>query len=182
MSTLHAAAPHSTVPGDDLPPRPKFATPPPEDDDRKMPVSAELHVSPPTPDVDAATPASPPRTTSPASEVPKSPVLDDKPLIASTTSLQRSGSGETSRIRRPGGARGPRAAPGSSAGATTPHARHSGSFSSDGTRLRPKSPPGSTPVADPHEYIPKKKGGRISAGAFGTRTVASGSEDEVPGK
>jgi hypothetical protein len=166
VPTRHAAAPLSTVPGDDLPPRPIFATPPPEGDNRKTLVSA--------------TPASPPRATSPTSEVPKSPILDEKPLTASTTSLQRSGSGDTSRIRRPGGARGPRAAPGSSAtGATAPHSRHSGSFSSDGTRLRPKSPPVSTPAADPHGYIPKKKGGRISAGAFGSRIAASGSEDEV---
>jgi hypothetical protein len=33
----------------------------------------------------------------------------------------------------------------------------------------------STPKANPNEYIPKKKGGKTSAGAFGRRT---GSEDE----
>jgi hypothetical protein len=33
--------------------------------------------------------------------------------------------------------------------------------------LRPKSPPSSSIVANPKQYITKKKDGRLSAGAFG---------------
>lgn len=170
VPTPRAAAPPAPAAArdDDLPPRPKFTTPPPEDDDRKTPVSAApVQVSPPTPTpVATNTPSSPPK-----SDTPKSPITDDKALAASSASLHRSGSGETSRVRRPGGARGPRAAPGVTAATASPVHRHSGSFSSDGSKLRPKSPPSSTPTAaaDPHEYVPKKKAGRISAGAFGSR-------------
>jgi hypothetical protein len=154
----------------DLPPRPKFTTPPPENEGVKTPMAQV--VSPPTPER-TRTPASPERAASPKSDRSKSPVTEDKPLIAAAATVSRSGSGETSRIapRRPGGARGPRAAPGSAASPTT-H-RLSGTFSG----LRPKSPP--SIVADPKDYIPKKKDGRVSAGAFGKRGVASGDEAEA---
>jgi len=151
-----------------LPPRPKFTTPPPERDDIKTP-SAPV-VSPPTPER-AASPTNPEKTASPKSERSKEVAVEEKPILSSAATVTRSGSGDTSRtaLRRPGGARGPRAAPGSAASPTTHRA--SGSF----TGLRPKSPPSSI-VADPKDYVPKKKDGRVSAGAFGKRGPVPGDE------
>lgn len=156
----------------DLPPRPKFTTPPPETEDVKTPMASV--VSPPTPER-AISPPAPEAAASPTSERSKSPAIEDKPLISAAASVSRSGSGEAPRtaIRRPGGARGPRAAPGSAVAASPTSHRASGSFSSS-PKYRPKSPPSSTAIADPKEYIPKKKDGRVSAGAFGRRPAEDG--------
>lgn len=168
-----AAPAPSTAPApradDGLPPRPKFTTPPPENDDVKAPVAAV--VSPATPQR-AVSPPAQEKAASPSSERSKSPVLDDKPIISTAASLSRSGSGGAAKaaLRRPGGARGPRAAPGSTVAAAASPTSHraSGSFSSS-SKYRPKSPPSSAAPADPKEYTPKKKDGRVSAGAFGRR-------------
>lgn len=175
---------------DDLPPRPKFASPPPEDDDRKSSAAkAPVVVSPATPEPERSqSPTTQKQLESPTSEDRKSPLVEDKPLTSLASSLSRTGSGETSRVRRPGGARGPRAAPGiAAAAATAPstspgHTRRgSGSIGGGSPRASPRVSmiASSTAAADPNEYIPKKKGGRTSAGAFGRRTMASGSEDET---
>ncbi|KAG8788636.1 hypothetical protein FRC19_009933 [Serendipita sp. 401] len=155
---------------DDLPPRPKFTTPPPESDEPKK--SGPVVVQAATPER-SGSPASPKQPGSPLSDDMKSPTTEDKPLASGISSLARSGSGETSRVRRPGGARGPRA-PGAPA-VSTAHHRLS-SYGSD----RPKSP--LSKGVDPNEYKPKKRDGRTSAGAFSKKGPASGSEDEVAEK
>ncbi|KAG8834562.1 hypothetical protein FRC17_008396 [Serendipita sp. 399] len=152
---------------EDLPPRPKFASPPPESDDPKTSAPAPVVVQPATPER-SGSPASPKQPGSPLSDDLKSPTAEDKSLASDGSTLARSGSGEASRVRRPGGARGPRAP----AGPTTSTAHHRlSSYGSD----RPKSP--LSKEVDPNEYKPKKRDGRTSAGAFSKKTHASGSED-----
>lgn len=157
---------------DDLPPRPKFATPPPEDDDDRKPISkGPVVISPATPDPERAqSPSSQKQLESPSDEGGKSPLAEDKPLTSLTSSLARTGSGETPRVRRPGGARGPRVVSGLATSTTTSstspgHARR-GSGSIGGASPRTSM---ISPKADPSEYVPKKKGGKTSAGAFGRR-------------
>jgi hypothetical protein len=172
QTTPATHTPSASRASNDLPPRPKFATPPPEDDDRKaVSATAPVVVEPPTPEKSGSLDDDKqPEPSKPDDS--KSPVTDDKALLASDASLSRSGSGEASRVRRPGGARGPRAAPGgptaSPVAASPTHTRAGSSISADAAKMRSKSPP-VTPAADPNEYIPKKKGGRTSAGAFAKR-------------
>lgn len=160
----------------DLPPRPKFTTPPPERDEPATASQAAPVVVQPTSTEQAQSPTSPKQPASPPMDVGKASLLEDKPA-ASGASLTRSGSGETSRVRKPGGARGPRAAPGAAAsGGSYVHHRLSSYGSAAGdAAARPKSP--ITPVADPKEYVPKKKDGRTSAGTFARLSHAEGGDD-----
>ncbi|PVG03325.1 hypothetical protein CPB86DRAFT_724005 [Serendipita vermifera] len=175
QTTPATHAPTNSRASDDLPPRPKFATPPPEDDDRKATTeTAPLVVSPPTPDR-VGSPSDDKQPVSQKFDDSKSLALDDQSITADSANLSRSGSGEASRVRRPGGARGPRAAPGntaiSPATASPTHSRVGSGVSSDVAKMRSKNP-STAPAADPKEYVPRKKDGRTSAGAFGKKDEA----------
>jgi len=162
------------------PPRPMHFAEPVDDDDGQ-----ELTISPPTPQ-----PNSPPvpaeQETSPTSAAsPASPAPEDRPIAgagaaaAGGTGLSRTGSGGVMRGprpatgARPAPAKGPRAAPGTptSALARPAHSRVGSSVSTGRS---------ASPTVDPHEYDPKgKKVGRVAAGTFSRRTVASDTEEEV---
>ncbi|KIK60405.1 hypothetical protein GYMLUDRAFT_73852 [Collybiopsis luxurians FD-317 M1] len=184
----------STPVANDVPPRPSFKTPPPEDEDlpprptfKEPPPEPEEAEAPPRPQfVDPPSePSSPPpatlvagknvkrasgsRTSSPspkvASRSPSPPA--DQTLSNVKSSISRSSSGG---VRGPRIARGPRA-PGGSAGG------HRGSIT--GSPPTPTSP-GAKRLSGGGGSRPSSVLGRSSA--FSRRTMASDAEDEVVDK
>lgn len=172
---------------DSAPPMPRFKSPPPESEDERFvpPTSNEaaaspITVAPPTPRLDGMSPASnAPSQMSPLSD-PASATMspsDERP----GASLTRSGSNEASRLRGPrtGLSRGPRPVSQSVASISANFNRMSGP-NSPATGRAP-SPGGASlhranksslsgirsgsPV-NPHDYEPKRRGGRAQAGAF----------------
>jgi hypothetical protein len=170
----------------DVPPRPKFTTPPLENDEIPVPSSmsakAPTVVSPPTPKR-AQSPATPVRSGTPGTP-------EEKAFTgASSVSLHRSGSGDTSRVRpRVGGARGPRgpAGPASPSVSSPSHTRTGSigrtSISNIEALRRSGGKVSPVPAGQPREYSPKRRGGKAPSGTFSRRTMASGSEDEVVDK
>jgi hypothetical protein len=169
--------------------RPKFAEP--QDDTSGLSVPGEgIVVQPPTPitgpgqslsSPSAETPTSPPRATSP-------PLRASSPLTEST--LSRTSSGTTrGAIRGPRmAARGPRAPPGAASSQSpspSPAASHNPSRSSVSSIVSSMDRPQIS--ANPSDYAPRGRVGRTNASAFGrrdfgTKSMASGSEDEGAGK
>lgn len=173
---------------DDVPPRPRFTTPPLENDEipvsSSIPAKAPVVMSPPTPKR-AQSPATPVRSGTPDTPVA---VDDDKStIVAGSGSLHRTGSTETPRLRGPrvGGARGPRGPAGSSV--SSPSHTRTGSIGRSSVsnieglkRSGGKVSP--VPAGNPRDYSPKRHGGKPPSGTFSRRTMASGSEDEVMDK
>ncbi|KDQ13101.1 hypothetical protein BOTBODRAFT_112050 [Botryobasidium botryosum FD-172 SS1] len=115
---------------------------------------------------------------SPLSAVPREEYLSNAP-----SGLHRSSSSEGSRVRGPRtAARGPRAPAGVSVSSIAARMNQAG----DTNRASVSERPSSIIAANPADYAPKKKGGRMQAGRFSknlnTRSMASGSEDETVGK
>lgn len=114
---------------------------------------------------------------SPLSAVPREEYLSNAP-----SGLHRSSSSEGSRVRGPRtAARGPRAAPGGVGGIVARMNQ-----ATEPNRSPVTERPSSIIAANPADYAPKKRGGRMQAGMFSknlnTRSMASGSEDETVGK
>lgn len=162
-----------------VPPRPKFASPPPENDEIPTASSASAK------EQVVVAPATPQRVQSPAipsparSSTPDAPGAgdEDKPVAgagAGLGSLHRSGSGEASRVRGPrvGVTRGPRgpAGPASPAVSSPIHTRTGSigrsSISNIEGLKRSSGKVSPVPAADPRNYAPKKHGGKATAGAF----------------
>ncbi|KDR65726.1 hypothetical protein GALMADRAFT_260135 [Galerina marginata CBS 339.88] len=170
---------------DGIPSRPRFADPPPEDSDVPAPpgVAAsppETKVIPPTPQKrgTGSGEASPRKVASRSPSPP--PTNDDVVLGSGKTSISRSGSGQSTVIRGPRLARGPR---GTSSGSVQNLVQNlnRNSIGSQPTAT-PTSPKvnrlsgSGSPVRRPSSVV-----GR-SAAAFSRRTMASDAEDDVVDK
>ncbi|TDL23780.1 hypothetical protein BD410DRAFT_856763 [Rickenella mellea] len=172
----------------DLLPMPNFAAPPPEKEQLQV-TAAPITVSPPTPQR-SSSPSSPASGTQSPTKRPGSPRSQSVERQGDGADLSRSSSGEAARIRGPR-SRGPRpqsASGGSNvqslaAGFNRGPAQPATANTSMGARLNRANPGRPLSVANPADYEPKKKGvGRVQAGAFSRRTMASDAEDEVVDK
>jgi len=198
------APPAQAAEGHAVPPRPKFASPPPEDDgvpprpkfttppleNDEIPIKSRAVASPPTPKR-AQSPATPVRSGTP--DTPAA-VDEDKSFTgAGSASLHRSGSGEASRVRGPrvGGARGPRGPTGAgfTSGSSVSPSSHTRTGSIGRTSIsniealkRNSGKVSPVPAGSSRDYSPKRRGGKPPSGTFSRRTMASGSEDEVVDK
>lgn len=153
-----------------VPPRPKFATPPPENDE--IPTTSSTPAKAPV----VGSPATPQRVQSPVSPgpvrtgTPDTPGAgdEDKPIAsAGLASLHRSGSAEASRVRGPrvGGARAPRGLAGTgSAAASSPVHNRTGSIgrSSISNIEGLKRSGGRVSPASPKNHVPTRRGGKDS--------------------